>query len=311
MITLFEAAKLNPGEVLRNTVIEHFARTSDLLRATQFINVDGGAYVYNMEGSLPGVAFRGVGEGYTASAGIMNPETERLRISGGDLDVDLATLKMTSEDVRGAHELKKVKALSLTIGAKMINGDSTVDPREFDGLRVRIQGDQLLDAKDSSPTNGGDPLTITKLRDLIDQVDDPTHLIMSKKMRNLLSAAATDPSIGGYITYSVDEFGRRVTQFDGLPIVVVDYDANGDQIVDFNEVGAGGSTATATSIYCVNMGDEGVVGLQNGIMEVRDLGELQERPVMRTRVEWLVGMAVMHGRAAARLRGISNAAVTK
>lgn len=308
MITLFEASKLNPGEVLRNTIIEHFARTSDLLRVTQFINVDGGAYVYNMEGSLPGVAFRGVGEGYTASAGIMNPETERLRISGGDLDVDLATLKMTSEDVRGAHELKKVKALSLTIGAKMINGDSLADGREFDGLRARIAGDQLLEA---GSTNGGDPLSITKLRDLIDQVDDPTHLLMSKKMRNLLSAAATDASIGGYITYSQDEFGRRVTQFDGIPIVVVDYDASGDQIIDFNEVGSGGSTATATSIYCVNMSDEGVVGLQNGIMEVRDLGELQERPVMRTRVEWLVGMAVMHGRAAARLRGISNAAVTK
>lgn len=308
MITLFEASKLNSGEVLRNTVIEHFARTSDLLRVTQFLNVDGGAYVYNMEGSLPGVAFRGVGEGYTASAGIMNPETERLRISGGDLDVDLATLKMTSEDVRGAHELKKVKALSLTIGAKMINGDSTADPREFDGLRIRIQGDQLLE---NGATDGGDALKISNLRDLIDQVDDPTHLIMSKKMRNLLSAAATDPNIGGYITFAQDEFGRRVTQFDGLPIVVIDYDAQGNQIVSFDEVGAGGATATATSIYCVNMSDEGVVGLQNGMMEVRDLGELQSAPVLRTRVEWLVGMAVMHGRAASRLRGIANAAVVK
>jgi len=308
VITLFEASKLNPGEVLRNTVIEHFARMSDLLRATNFINVDGGAYVYNMEGSLPGVAFRGVGEGYTSSAGIMNPETERLRVAGGDLDVDLATLKMTSEDVRGSHELKKVKALSLTIGAQMINGDSTADPRGFDGLRVRIQGDQLLD---NGSTDGGDALKISNLRDLIDQVDDPTHLIMSKKMRNLLSAAATDPQIGGYITFGQDEFGKRVTQFDGLPIVVIDYDANGDQIVAFNEIGVGGPTATATSIYCVNMSDEGVIGLQNGTMEVRDLGELQSAPVMRTRVEWLVGMAVMHGRAAARLRGISNAAVVK
>jgi len=308
VITLFEASKLASGEVLRSTIIEHFARTSDLLRITQFINVDGGAYVYNMEGSLPGVAFRGVGEGYTPSAGIINPETERLRISGGDLDVDLATLKMTSEDVRGAHELRKVKALSLTIGAKMINGDSTADPREFDGLRIRIGGAQLLD---NGTTDGGDPLKITALRDLIDQVEEPTHLMMSKKMRNLLSAAATDNAIGGYITYDQDEFGRRVTVFDGLPIVIVDYDANGDDIISFNEVGVGGATATASSIYCVNMSDEGVVGLQNGIMEVRDLGELQTMPVMRTRVEWLVGMAVMHGRAAARLRGISNAAVTK
>lgn len=308
MITLLEAAKLNPGEVLRNTIIEHFAFTSDLLRVTPFIDVAGGAYVYNLEGSLPGVAFRGVNEGYEASAGIMNPETERLRIGGGELKVDNAVLKMHGQEVRSQHELRQVKALSLTIGAMMINGDSTADPRVFDGLRARIQGDQLLDA---GSTDGGDALSVSALRDLIDAVDNPTHLIMSKKMRNLLSAAATDTTIGGYIAYDKDEFGRRVTMFDGLPIVVTDYDAEGKQIIDFNEVGSGGSTATASSIYCVNMGDEGVTGLQNGVMEVRDLGEMPTQPAMLTRVEWLVGMAVLHGRAAARLRGIAKAAVTK
>lgn len=308
MITLLEAAKLNPGEVLRNTIIEHFAFTSDLLRVMPFIDVAGGAYVYNLEGQLPGVAFRGVNESYTASAGIMNPETERLRIGGGELKVDNAVLKFHGNDVRSQHELRQVKALSLTIGAKIINGDSTADPREFDGLRTRIVGDQLLDA---GTTDGGNALSVSALRDLIDAIDNPTHLIMSKKMRNLLSAAATDTTIGGYIAYDKDEFGRRVTMFDGLPIVVTDYDAEGTQIIDFNEVGVGGSTATATSIYCVNMGDEGVTGLQNGVMEVRDLGEMPTQPAMLTRVEWLVGMAVLHGRSAARLRGIAKAAVVK
>lgn len=308
MITLLEAAKLNPGEVLRNTIIEHFAYTSDLLRVTPFIDVAGGAYVYNLEGSLPGVAFRGVNEGYEASAGVMNPETERLRIGGGELKVDNAVLKMHGGDVRAQHELRQVKALSLTIGAMMINGDSTADPRVFDGLRARLRGDQLLEA---GSTDGGDPLSVSALRDLIDAVDNPTHLIMSKKMRNLISAAATDTTIGGYIAYDKDEFGRRVTMFDGLPIVVTDYDAEGKQIMDFNEVGSTGATATAASIYAVNMGDEGVTGLQNGVMEVRDLGEMPTQPAMLTRVEWLVGMAVLHGRAGARLRGISKAAVTK
>ena len=308
MITLLEAAKINPGEVLRNTIIEHFARTSDLLRIMPFLDVPGGAYVYNLEGELPGVAFRGVNESYSASAGIMNPETERLRIGGGELQVDNAIMKMHGDNVRSQHELKQVKALSLTIGAKMINGDSTADPREFDGLRTRIVGDQLLDAGN---TDGGDALSLAVLRDLVDAVDNPTHLIMSKKMRNLLTAAATDTTIGGYIAYEQDEFGRRVTMFDGLPIIVTDYDASGAQIIDFNEVGQGGSTATASSIYCVNVGDEGVTGLQNGVMDVRDLGEMETKPALLTRVEWLVGMAVLNGRAAARLRGIAHAAVTK
>lgn len=308
MITLLEAAKINPGEVLRNTIIEHFARSSDLLRVLPFIDVQGGAYVYNLEGSLPGVAFRGVNEGYVASAGILNPQTERLRIGGGELKVDNAILKMHGNDVRSQHELRQVKAMSLTIGAKLVNGDSTQDPREFDGLRARIQGDQLLNAGN---TNGGNALSVSALRDLIDAVDNPTHLVMSKKMRNLLSAAASDTTIGGYIAYDKDEFGRRIVMFDGLPIVVTDYDSEGKQIIDFNEVGSGGANATATSIYCVNFGDEGVTGLQNGIMEVRDLGEMQAQPALLTRVEWLVGLAVLHGRSAARLRGIANAAVVK
>ena len=308
MITLLEAAKINPGEVLRNTIIEHFARSSELLRVLPFIDVPGGAYVYNLEGSLPGVAFRGVNEGYTASAGILNPQTERLRLAGGELKVDNAVLKMHGSEVRSQHELKQVKALSLTIGAKLINGDSTRDPREFDGLRARIQGDQLLNAGN---TDGGNALSVSALRDLIDAVDNPTHLVMSKKVRNLLSSAATDTTIGGYISYDKDEFGKRVTMFDGLPIVVTDYDAAGAQIIDFNEVGATGATATATSVYAVNFGDEGVVGLQNGVMDVRDLGEMESVPAMLTRVEWLVGLAALHGRAAARLRGVANVAVVK
>jgi hypothetical protein len=45
-------------------------------------------------------------------------------------------------------------------------------------------------------------------------------------------------------------------------------------------------------------------------MDVRDLGEVDDKPVYRTRVDWLIGLAVMHGRAIARVWGITNAAVT-
>lgn len=309
MITLLEAAKIHSGEVIRSTVIEHFAKSSELLRVLPFIDVPGGAYVYNLEGQLPGVAFRGINQGYTASSGILNPQTEALRIGGGELKVDKATLKMHGEDVRSRHELMQVKALSLSITDKIINGDSTTNPLEFDGLRARIQGDQVIDAH--GETDGGDPLSVTQLRDLIDAVENPTHLVMSKKMRNLLSSAASDTTIGGYISYEQNEFGKRVTHFDGLPILETDYNSAGGQIIGFNEVGAGGATATATSIYAVNFGDEGVSGLQNGVMEVRDLGEMETQPAMLTRVEWLVGLCALHGRAAARLRGVKNTAVVK
>ncbi len=92
--------------------------------------------------------------------------------------------------------------------------------------------------------------------------------------------------------------------------MIVDSDNDGNQILPFTEVGYTGSTATAGSIYCVSFGAGKCSGIQNSAMEVRDLGELQTKPAMRTRVEWFAGLALFHGKSAARLGGITNAAVT-
>ena len=305
VMTLMEATKLNPGETVRNGVIEMFARNSEILRVLPMMNIVGSSYSYNQEGMLPGVAFRGINEGYDESVGVLNPQTEVLRIAGGDLDVDKAILKMHGEDVRSTHEAMKVKAMALYITKKLIKGNSVSDPLEFDGLQNRITGSQLISA---GSTNGGDPGSLAKLDEAIDAVDSPTHLIMSKAMRRKLTVAARDVDVGGYITYELDEFGKRVTKYDGLPILIADYDDTGARILDFDEVGAGGSTATAQSIYVVSFGEGMLTGIQNGTMEVNDLGEIDTKPVKRTRVEWLLGLAALHGRCASRYWGISNAA---
>jgi hypothetical protein len=306
MMTLLEASKLNPGDVVRNGVIEMFARNSDLLRVLPFIDVPGGAYQYTQEGSLPGVAFRGINQAYAESVGVLNPQVELLRIAGGDLDVDKAILAFHGEGVRSAHEEMKVKALSLNIGMKLIKGDSLSSPIEFDGLRNRITGSQLIAA---GATANGTPLSLLKLDELIDAVDSPTHLVMSKAMKRRLTAAARTEAVGGHITYTKDEFGRPVMQYNDLPVLLPDHDDTGARVIAFDETATSG-TATGTSIYCVSMGPTMLTGLQNGIMDVNDLGELDEKPVLRTRVEWYVGLAALHGRCAARLWSISDAAVT-
>jgi hypothetical protein len=305
-LTLLEASKLHTGDVVRSAVIEMFARSGDLMRVMKWQDMPGGSYHYNQEGQLPGVAFRGVNEAFTESSGILNPQVEVLRIAGGDLDVDKALIKFHGDGVRQQHEAMKVKALGLYIMKKIVKGDSVVEPREFDGLMNRINGAQLIDA---GSTNGGDAMKLSSLDQLLDVVDNATHLLMSKAMRRRLTAAARTTTVGGFISYAVDEFGEKITQYNDIPILIVDYDDTGARILDFNEVGSGGATATATSIYAVSIGDGMLTGLQNGVMDVRDLGELPDKSVMRTRIDWYVGLAAMHGRCAARLRGISDAAV--
>jgi hypothetical protein len=306
-MTLLEYAKLASGDQLKQGVIELYAGSSGILANLPFDNIQGNALKYNEEATLPGVGFRGVNEVYTSSTGVINPQTESLTIAGGTLDVDRFLIKTQGEQARARHEAMKVRALSLNWTKKFIKGDTNSAPREFDGLQVRLVNNQLITA---GSTSGGDALSLAKLDQLIDQVYNPTHLIMNKTMRRLLTAAARNTSVGGFITTMKDDFGKQITMYNGLPIIELDLDNAGASILPFTEANPGGGTAASTSIYCVSFTEECVMGIQNGEIAVEDLGLTDDGTLYRTLVEWYSSFAVYHGRGAARLSGIKNATVT-
>ena len=304
-LTLVEAAKQNRGDVVRSAVIEQYARSSGVLMVLPFEDIQGNALRYNREQKLPGIGFRGVNEAYTESTGVLNPITEPLVIAGGDLDVDKFILDTMGGDQRSTQEMMKVKALSLAWESTFIKGDSVSEPREFDGLQRRITGEQLIAAGSAS---GGDALSLSKLDELIDSVTSPTHLLMSKAMRRRLTQAARSTDVGGFIQWTTDAYGRQIALYADLPIITIGNDNNDLPIISFDEACPGGG-ATGTSIYCVSLGSGMLTGIQNSTIDARDLGELDEKPAYRTRVEWYSGIAIYNGKAAARLWGIKDDAV--
>jgi len=296
-LTLLEASKLNDGNVLKQGVMMKFAESSDILRTLPFSPVAGGSLSYNIEETLPGIGFRGVNESYTESTGILNPQVEVMKIAGGDLDVDNFIIQTRGSEQRAVQEAMKVKALALSWTKTFIKGDSETDPREFDGLQKRLTGDALI-------SNGTAGLSLAKLDEAIDAVDNPTHLIMSKSVRRRLTVAARTAAVGGDITYTIDEFGKQVAMYNGLPILIADKDNTNTDILGYTETGS------TTSVYVVSFGEEAVSGLENGGMDVRDLGELNTKPAMRTRVEWFSCFGVFAPRSAARLSNITDVAAT-
>ena len=50
-------------------------------------------------------------------------------------------------------------------------------------------------------------------------------------------------------------------------------------------------------------------GYKMVIFDARDLGELEAKPVFRTRIEWYASIALFNGRSVARLRGIKDSAI--
>lgn len=306
-LTLVEAAKLYSGDPLRSAIIELYARSSDILRVLPFQNISGSALRYNQEQTLPGIGFRGVNEAFTESTGIINPITEPLVIAGGDLDVDNFILDTMGEPQRAIHEAMKMKALALSWTKTFIKGSQATAPREFDGLQVRIAGNQLIAA---GATSGGNALTLAHMDEAIDACENPTHILMNKTMRRRFSVAARTSTVAGDLRWEKNDFGQQVAYYNDLPIIIVDQDNTGTDILAFDETGSGGGTAQCTSVYVLSLGDGMLTGIQGMDPDARDLGELQTKSAKRTRVEWYSGIAVFHPKAAVRIYGITDAAIT-
>lgn len=299
MLTITEWAKLNPTP-LASGIVEVFAKTNPVLERLPFINIAGSAYKYNQEQTLPGVAFRDFNGSFAESTGVVNPVVESLTLLGGDSDFDVAQIAMQTGDnnTRAAYDGMKAKSLSMEWVKTFLHGSTTDNPLSFDGLRKRLTGNQVLEAG----ANGGD-LTLDMLDELIDAVRDvPSVLLMNRTLRRKVNSLIR--ASGAAIETVSDSFGRQVQAYAGIPIGTIDRDQSDGEIMAFDETQ--GTNDETSSIYAVVMGIDGVHGIQTQPMTVRDLGELPTKPSYRTRIEFYSGIAVKHGRAAARLKGIKK-----
>ena len=312
-LTLAEAAKLSQTHLQRG-VLETFVQASSVLDRIPFMTIQGNAYSYNEEATLPGVAFRAVNGSYTESTGTVNQKSESLVITGGDADVDKFIVQTRGDvnDQRAVQTALKVKALSYQFQDSFFNGDTGVDALSFDGLKKRLIGDQVI----SSGTNGAAILTdTTSIHAFFDKLDALVASVSGLDGGN--GALYANASIIGKIKsaarhINADVFvekdinGKRQVVWNGIPILDAGSTAAGVNVLPQTETQ--GTSTIASSIYAVKFGqsegDQAVTGLTNGGVQVYDLGELETKPAYRTRIEFYTGLAVFGGKAGARLTGV-------
>lgn len=298
-ITLLESAKLTQNQ-LKKGVIEEYAKNSVALELLPFIEVAGNSFSYNREGTLPGIGFRGVNEGYTESSGTVKNQVASLSILGGDVDVDrfIAQTRSNFNDQRAIQTALKAKALARFFDTQFIDGDVATTPNGFDGLG------KLTTNIVSAGTNGN-VLTLAMLDELLDSVDGgASALLMSSEMRRNVKALLQ--AHGGYVESEYDAFGRPVVTYGGVPIRTIGKDSSNAEILGFDETQ--GTSEDTGSIFAIRAdAGDGVAGITNGGVDVQDIGELQEKPSYRTRIEFYAGLVVQNSNSAARLKGIKKA----
>ena len=309
-LTLAQAADYSENDLQRG-VIETFVQESRVLDRIPLLTINGNAYAYNEEATLPGVEFRAVNSAYAESTGTINQRTESLVILGGDADVDtfLVATRGNLNDLRAEQTRMKVKAASFKFQDAFINGDVAVDANSFDGLKKRLIGDQVIAA-------GANGLPI------VGSSDDDRHAFFDAMDQAIAAVRGGVDVIYGNATVlarirsaarrltiwdqKTDSFGRTIGMYNGIPLVDIGNKADGTPIIPQTETQ--GTASDASSLYFVRFGqdesDGGVTGLTNGGVQVKDLGEIDAKPVYRTRIEFFCGLAVFGGTAASRLTGV-------
>lgn len=301
-VSLADAAAASTN-MLQRGVIQTFIDESPVLDRIPFMEIEGNAYQYTRESALPGIAFRAVNAAYTESTGAVVNATVGLKIFGGDADVDrfIARTRGNINDQRALQTRLKAKAAAIFFTQNFFEGDSVAVPDAFDGLRTMITGAQVITAGAA-----GAALTLTMLDDLLAAVVGGADVIYAND-RLIRKVNALVRATGGTVPEPRESYGRMVSFYAGIPMVDPGLGVDGTtRILGFDET-QGASNVTA-SVYAVKFGEEEYVsGLTNGGIDVYDLGELETKPVYRTRIESYMAIGIFNGKAAARLKGVLDA----
>lgn len=306
-VTLVEIGAQYGAPMLKTGVSKIIAQNSPVIDRLPMKQFQGSAYQFQLESALPPAQWRAVGSSYVRGSGLMVRITENIGILGNEVFLDNFEIKVASnkKDLKARKFQELSRSIALEWDNTFFSGDTHVNPLQFDGIRTRIQGNQLLVAG----TNGA-ALTLDMLDQLLDLVvvDASKLLYMNRVIRRKITALARAAT--GTVRVSIpslDSYGKQVVSYDDVPILIVERTDDGSTLLDYTET-TGSSNVTA-SIYCLSMGDEerlfGLMGA-GGDMDVEDLGVSELAPGKIGRAELYPGIAIAHPRCVARLKGVLN-----
>lgn len=295
-LTKAQAALLTQ-DMMQRGVIETITKESAALRYLPFEQVIGTAVTYNKESAAASVAWYDVGDTWTEGVTTFAQATQALSVLGGDADVDefLARTYADPNDLEAAIIEYKAKAIAYEFNTKFFDGDTAVDAKAFNGLNKQLTGgaQELLVG-----ANGG-ALTLDLMDQVIDMVKPgkPDALFMSRRSRRKLKSLRR--ASGTTLETSMDQFGQRVDSYDGIPVEI------DDNILDTYTYGTSG--AVCSRIYAAQFGmGRGVIGFENGGIQVEPVGALETKNARRWRLKWYVTAVIQRPSGAAVLGAVNG-----
>lgn len=272
-MTLADSLKLTK-DTLQAGVIETLATESKLLAVLPFMDIVGSGYTYNVETKLSDTQFRAVGEAIVPGEASWETRTEALKIMGDEAIVDTFQQQVYGNvtDLMALEVQLKTKAIAHKFEKTFISGDSATNVKEFDGIEKRLIEGQRIEGTDD---------LFTDVRNLRNKVQGG----VSAYIMNKNTVVDYEGKYKDYLTWSRNEFGVPVATIGGIQVIDVEPDI----------------LATDGDIYAVRFGaKEALCGLTNGGVKVKPLGEVDNAPQLKTRIEFFCGLAVFNDKTIAK-----------
>ncbi|WP_336822948.1 major capsid protein [Sporosarcina sp. USHLN248] len=311
-VTLAEAKK-DVQDHLTMGVIDEFRKNNFLLDNLTFDDAvsptGGGAtltYGYTRLISQPTAQFREVNSEYIPQEVSKQRYNVDLKVFGGAFEIDRIIAGMggivSEVDLQMRQKIKAAQAL---FNDTVINGDSAVDAKAFDGLEKALTGSSteykpgVIDLSSSTAVTENYVQFLDELDEFLMGLDGtPSAIMGNTKLIAKLRAAARRASM---YTTTKNEFGEQVESYGVIPFVDLGAKAGSNNPV----VGVDGNGET--SLYAVRLGLDGFHGVSMaGHPPVRTwLPDFSTAgAVKKGEVEMVSAVALKATKAAGVMRGI-------
>lgn len=218
-----EAEKLSQNMLVQG-VVENIITSDQLFALLPFSPVDGKAFVYNREKTLGSAEFVDTDDVITESAATYDTITTKLRRIVTDADVDdfLQGTMSDQTDQTATQIAKKSKKVGMTFADKLVNGNNTTNPKEFNGLIVMCPSSQKL----ALGATAAVALSFDYLDQLIDLVKLGMNRVFVMNSRTIRAYFALCRALGGTDPLHVAIPGITapgLPTYRGVPILKNDY----------------------------------------------------------------------------------------
>lgn len=293
-----EAAKLSQEDKARG-VIEEIIDDESLFALMPFQHVNDKVFTYVREGTLSEGEFLDAYEAVPEGAATFDEVTTKLKVLAGDVDIDKFTAAVQSNlNPQVAIQLAaKAKGLGRKFKRTIVNGDSSVNGKSFDGVKKLTPASQTLVAG----ANGA-AVSCEMLDELLDAVKLGADVLMMRR-GTWRAIRAIMRSFGGNTgdMIQIPNFGKPIPAYDGIPVIINDF-LTADEVQ--------GSANQTASIYALRLneadGFHGIFGGSSAGIQFEEIGTIQNKDASRYRVKWYAGTALKATHSVARLKGILN-----